>query len=108
MDPSGYQALKLWLQGYIPLDRDAFHVVIGAAILLATLLRKRPLSLALAGALLAGITMEALDARDDLRSFGFWRWRECMADILLTIAAPLLVFAFTAAKAAWQAFRTPP
>ncbi len=83
-------------------------MAIGAAILLATLIGKRSLSLALAGALLAGVTMEVLDARDDLRSFGLWRWRESLADIQLTIAAPLLAYAFTTAKAAWQHFRTPP
>jgi len=93
LDTSPYQALKLWLQGYIPLNRDHFHPLIGALILLVAWLWKRPVRAALGFALLAGIGMEAQDARDDLRSFGFWRWRESLSDILLTSAAPALAAA---------------
>jgi len=90
LETSSYQALKLWLQGYIPLDRDQFHLLIGAVILLAVWLWKRPVLAAFGIALLAGVAMEVLDARDDLRSFGYWRWFESLTDIFLTIAVPLL------------------
>ena len=77
------------------MDRDHYHVVIGAMILLATHLMKRPPVVAFAAAFLAGVAMEVLDARDDVYGLGVWRWRESVSDILLTIAAPLLVLAVT-------------
>ncbi|MBO9448672.1 hypothetical protein J7426_00275 [Tropicibacter sp. R16_0] len=93
---SNYQAFKLWLAHYVPIDRDILHVLIGALVLISVLaLSRRKLGLrpglqALAISFALAVAMEALDLRDDLKTLSRWRWQESLADILRTIAIPLL------------------
>ena len=97
-DPSTYQAFKIWLAQYVPIDRDWLHLALGAVILAMALLalrRHRALRasiLAVAIALILGLFMEHLDRRDDLNSLSFWNWGESLTDVLLTISVPLLCF----------------
>lgn len=99
-DTSLYQGLKIVLGTYVPIDRDILHIVLGALVLGACLVLKRgdraaAARLALIVALVLAIGMEALDARDDLRSLGHWRWLASGWDILRTVAVPLLAVLWT-------------
>lgn len=97
-DTSTYQGLKLLLAEVVPIDRDILHVVLGGLILLVCLLIWRRdwasgVLTALTVAFVIAVLMETLDARDDLRSFGHWRWEASVFDILRTISIPLIAFA---------------
>lgn len=41
-------------------------------------------------ACLLGATMEILDRKDDLQTFGVWRWRASVADFSRTIFMPFI------------------
>ncbi|MDU9002929.1 hypothetical protein [Sedimentitalea todarodis] len=94
-ETSAYQAFKLWLAGYIPLDRNTLHYLIGAGLLAAAMVhvrnrpRTRPLVLALIVAIALGAAMELADLRDDVATLGYWRWRASLLDFGRTIAFPL-------------------
>ena len=96
-ETSTWQGFKIWLTGYVPLDRDLMHVALGGLILMAVLLvrRSRP---ALVSALLVaaglGIGMEVLDRRDDLALGGAWRWWESLSDVALTALVPGIALAW--------------
>lgn len=98
IETSAYQAFKLWLAGYIPLDRNTFHYLIGAGLLGIALFnvrkspRTRPFALALAIAVVLGFAMEFADLRDDMATLGFLRWRASLLDLGRTIALPLAGF----------------
>lgn len=94
-DTSTYQGLKLLLAEFVPIDRDILHIVLGALVLIccALVLRRdwgRIASVALLVSLGLALGMEGLDARDDLASFGVWRWQAAFWDVLRTIAVPAL------------------
>lgn len=96
LETSAYQGFKLWLAGYIPLDLNTLHYLIGAGLLLGAMVhvRKRPrmlpLVLALVVAIALGVGMELADMRDDLAALGYWRWRASLLDLGRTIAFPLV------------------
>ncbi|MEO0915481.1 MAG: hypothetical protein AAFY31_00605 [Pseudomonadota bacterium] len=89
-----YQAFKLWLAGYVPLDRDLLHVGIGALVLtfalLAMRLRRRALMAGLIMAAVAAFGMEVLDIRDTWVAGQILRWDLSFQDFLRTVAVPLL------------------
>ena len=95
-EPSSYQVIKIWLEQYVPVERDTLHFVIGALILALVLVltrhrrNLRPYLVALTLALALAIAMELLDRRDDLRSLSYWRWQESLWDVLRTISIPAL------------------
>ncbi len=94
-DTSVYQAFKLWLAGYVPLERNTLHYLVGAVLLAGAViwsrrqLRSAPFLAALAVSLVLGVAMELADRRDDIASLGRWRWQSSLADIWRTIAFPL-------------------
>lgn len=92
---STYQAMKLCLAHYVPVDRNLLHIALGAVVvglcLVMSSALQRPLVVALVLALLAGIAMEALDRVDDIAALGRWRWRASLADVGRTILVPLIV-----------------
>ena len=89
-----YQAFKLWLADYVPIDRDLLHVAIGAVLLVAALWWKRDrrhaLLAGLAFAFLAGAGMEVLDIRDSWVAREVLRWDLSLVDLLRTVAVPLI------------------
>ncbi len=93
---SQYQAAKIRLAEYLPIDRDVLHVLIGGLLVLGAvfLWRRRqsvtPFVWALAIASVAALGMEYLDMQGDLQTYGSWRWRASLLDILRTISVPAL------------------
>ena len=91
MDTSVIQEAKLAVMAAIGLSKDALHVHVGLAVFIAMacLWRKRPRCawplLVVAGLAALG---EMVDARDDLRSLGHWRWQASLHDIANTLFWP--------------------
>ena len=96
---SAYQAFKLWLAGYVPLERDTLHILLGlCVVILAALhcrsgLRLIPFAVAFVAALLAGSAMELADRRDDIAAFGHWRVGTSLLDLGRTMLFPALALA---------------
>src|SRR5262245_1588300 len=93
-DTSAYQRFKLELLSWLPISKDAFHVYLGCAcLLLAAAVLRRPLSsyAALLPGLVLSLLMEALDLRDGLRTFGYWRWGASLHDLVNTNLLPLVI-----------------
>lgn len=95
MEVTAVQSIKRVILQLTGLSRDALHVYAGMAVfLLATAaLRKHlrsPLPLLAVCLLAAG--MEALDARDDLLTFGYWRAGASLHDVINTMSWPAIIF----------------
>lgn len=94
---SYYQALKLQIVSVLPMQHNTVHFFIGLLIVLFALAAwkfgklRRPLIVAAWGSLAAGVLMEVLDLRDDLAWLGYWRWDASLADVLRTVAVPVVV-----------------
>jgi hypothetical protein len=102
METSWYQAAKLVLESALGLSRDALHVHVGLAVFVVAVLvlRKPPHSpIPLAVVFLAAVMGEGLDLRDDLRSLGYWRWKDSVGDVVKTVFWPLVLWAL----ARWRA-----
>jgi len=90
-DTSTYQRIKLVVLSILPLSKDAVHVYVGCAALLATAcLLRWPLSSlkVLIPGLLLSLAMEVADLRDGYRE-GHIRWRDSFHDIVNTNLIPL-------------------
>jgi hypothetical protein len=93
-----YHSFKIWLEVYLPIDRDFLHFVIGAVLVLGAVVithnskRTKPFFWAFLAACALGVAMEVLDMRDDVRTLGIWRWGASLLDIARTISVPLLVW----------------
>jgi hypothetical protein len=76
------------------LSKDAIHIYVGVVCLLVSVLVFRlPLSSwkALILGLIVAAIMESLDLRDDLASFGHFRWAASLKDLVNTNLIPLLI-----------------
>lgn len=76
------------------LSKDAIHIYVGVVCLLVSVLVFRlPLSSwkALILGLIVAVIMESLDLRDDLASFGHFRWAASLKDLVNTNLIPLLI-----------------
>ena len=94
MQTSSYQHLKLWLMPQLGLSKDAIHIYVGfACLLISVLVLRLPLSSwkALVLGLVVAVIMESLDLRDDLASFGHFRWAASLKDLFNTNLIPLLL-----------------
>jgi hypothetical protein len=96
METSLTQTLKLSLMSITGLGRDALHVYAGLGILFISaavfrlpLARFRPLLFVL----IAACLVEIADMRDDLDSFGRWRWDASLHDIVNTMFWPIVICA---------------
>lgn len=95
---SEYQALKIWLAGILPVERDILHVLIGLTLVLVAVILWRifggtkPFVWALTTACALAVGMEVLDMNDDIRTIGVWRWRASLMDFARTVSIPLLAF----------------
>jgi hypothetical protein len=94
MEESAIQFVKHIFMRATGLSKDALHVYIGLAILIAAamVLRKR-LSSILPWLVVFAIACigELLDMRDDLASMGYWRWRASVHDLLNTLFWPTVL-----------------
>jgi hypothetical protein len=91
---SKYQLFKLRVLEVIPVSKDAAHVYVGmGCLLLALLIFRAPLRSyrALIPGLIAAITMEVFDLRDDLASVGHFRWAASLKDIVNTNLLPVVL-----------------
>ena len=81
METSAVQSAKLAIMSTMGLSKDALHIYVGLAVFLiaAAVLRKSLRSIApwlvVAAIAVAG---ELFDMRDDIYSFGYWRWQELL------------------------------
>ncbi|MEO1538116.1 MAG: hypothetical protein AAFR73_10335 [Pseudomonadota bacterium] len=89
-----YQAFKLLLAEYVPVDRDLLHVVLGAVLVMIAVFAIRQRRLALlagfAAALMAGIGMEVMDLRESWVAGEALRWELSVSDLLRTLAVPAI------------------
>lgn len=91
---SKYQLFKLRVLDVIPVSKDAAHIYVGmACLLLALLIFRAPLRSywALLPGLIAAVTMEVFDLRDDLVSVGHFRWLASLKDMVNTNLLPLVL-----------------
>ena len=97
METSAVQHAKLEIMASIGLSKDALHVYVGLTVFMIALylLRRRPRSMIplLAVALIA-VLGEVVDARDDIRSLGYWRWRASVHDVWNTLFWPSVLWLF--------------
>lgn len=95
MNHSAFQSAKLWLVDVVGLSKDALHIYVGLAVFLVAvyLLRRRsPTVVPLLFVFAVAVAGEILDARDDLRGLGHWRWRASLHDIVNTMFWPLVLW----------------
>ena len=98
MDISTQQAIKLEIISATGLSRDALHIYVGLALLIAAscITRKSLGSFSNWLVVLAGASLiELLDLMDDKASLGYWRWAASLHDIANTLFWPtVLVVAY--------------
>ena len=93
MDTSIAQGLKLALVSATGLSKDALHIYIGMAVYLTVsigLRRFRPY-LGWLVVFIIACAGEWVDRRDDIASFGYWRWQASVHDVLNTLFWPTVL-----------------
>ena len=76
MEPSHYQAIKLLIGEYVPVDRDYLHVLMGLVLVVMAIsvnryrARNSTFLLTFAVASVIGAAMELADMFDDINSLG--------------------------------------
>ena len=96
-ETSTYQAFKIWLAGYVPIDRDLLHIIFGAGVLAIAVIGsgwRRGAVGAFVVTLVLAVGMEAIDRRDDIALTGTWRWGESVTDVIRTVLVPALAVAW--------------
>ena len=91
METSAVQSAKLAIMSTMGLSKDALHIYVGLAVFLiaAAVLRKSLRSIAPWFAVVAiAVAGELFDMRDDIYSFGYWRWWASLHDVLNTLFWP--------------------
>ena len=97
---SNYQALKLLVSEYVPIDRDYLHILIGLLLVAIAISVNRyrnqnsTFLLTFIAACAIGAAMELADMFDDVNSLGYWRLGESIKDFFATILGPGLAFLF--------------
>lgn len=93
MEMSAVQAIKLAIVSTSGLSRDALHIYVGMAMFIAVAVstrRVRPY-LAWLSVLALACVGEALDWRDDLADFGYWKWKDGVHDVMNTLFWPSVI-----------------
>jgi hypothetical protein len=92
---SAFQSMKHEIVHVASLSKDALHIYVGIGVFLVCaafsskgLRSVFPILVVVALAVLG----EALDARDDLRKFGHWRYFSSLHDFLNTLFWPLVLW----------------
>ena len=94
MDSSAFQQAKLSIVESLGLSKDALHIHVGLAVMLAAaLVLRRPLSSPLpwVAALAAAVAGELWDAWDDLGTLGHLRMGAGAHDLLNTLVWPTVL-----------------
>ena len=93
MDTSLFQTVKLIIVSATGLSKDALHIHVGMTIYLAlvVIIRRCPFYTGWAAVLVMACAGEWLDARDDIATFGYWRWEASMQDLLNTLFWPTVL-----------------
>ncbi len=100
METSHYQALKLLVGEYVPIDRDYLHILVGLLLVVVAVsvnryrTRSSTFLLTFMVACAIGAAMELADMFDDINSLGQWRWDESILDLLSTILFPAMALLF--------------
>lgn len=97
METSAIQSIKLVIVAVTGLSKDALHIYVGLAVFLAAaIVLRKPLRSNTPWFMVIGvaITGEVLDMRDDVASFGYWRWSASLHDILNTLFWPTVFLLF--------------
>jgi hypothetical protein len=94
MEISTVQAIKLAIVSATGLSKDALHIYVGLAVLLAAaaILRK-PLRSIIPWlvVLIVAVSGELVDMHDDIASLGYWRWGASLHDVLNTLFWPTVL-----------------
>lgn len=101
METSLVQAAKLLVVNITGLSKDALHIHLGLVAFLAMswLCRRSPSRLVpLVAVVVIACLGELLDMRDDLATFGYWRWQASLHDVLNTCAWPALLTLWAIAR----------
>jgi hypothetical protein len=93
-DSSLVLALKLDVDGFTGLSKDALHIYVGIGVwLLAAALFRRSITTLRPWlvVLIVACGIEAFDAFDDWVQLGHWRWRASLHDVINTMFWPTLL-----------------
>ncbi len=94
METSAFQSFKLAVVSATGLSKDALHIYVGLALFFVVVLSSRkPVRawLPWCSVLAAAVLGELLDARDDIVSFGRWRWWASAHDVANTLFWPTVL-----------------
>jgi hypothetical protein len=95
MAMSAFQSMKHEIVQFASLSKDALHVYVGMGVfLLGSAVAQKGLRSAFAvlAVLVLALIGELLDARDDLRSHGHWRYMASLHDFVNTVFWPLMLW----------------
>lgn len=92
---SEFQQIKIYIETFTGLERDALHIYAGLMVFfIVALLHRRQLKsiYALLAVFIIAIGAELLDARDDLINYGHWRFGASLHDIINTSFWPTIIY----------------
>jgi uncharacterized membrane protein YqgA involved in biofilm formation len=92
---SAFQSMKHEIVHVASLSKDALHIYVGITVFLvcAAFSHKGLRSIfPIIAVVVVAVLGEALDARDDLRKFGHWRFLSSLHDVLNTMFWPLVLW----------------
>ncbi len=91
METSLVQSLKLTIVELIGLSKDALHIHIGLGLFFIICIARPHLKrtfVPLLAVTAVACLGEILDMRDDMQSFGYWRWEASLHDVINTLFWP--------------------
>ncbi|SDV07330.1 hypothetical protein [Pseudomonas mucidolens] len=93
MDISTAQSIKLAIVSASGLSKDALHIYVGMAVYLTliTITRRHKPYMGWLGVFIIACAAEWVDSRDDIESFGYWRWQASAHDMLNTLFWPTVL-----------------
>lgn len=92
---SAFQSMKHEIVHAVYLSKDALHIYVGmAAFLVSSAFASKGLRSVFPLLVVAALALlgEVLDARDDFRKFGHWRYMSSVHDFLNTVFWPLVLW----------------
>lgn len=92
---SAFQSMKHEIVHFASLSKDALHIYVGmGAFLISSAFASKGLRSVFALAVVVVLAMlgEVLDARDDLRKLGHWRYMSSLHDFANTLFWPLVLW----------------